>query len=172
MYFCYFVITSPCKRVWPFIKTNFSPLHQRMLCAKFGWYWSSGSCEENLIFNVSVLFHNYLPLKKGMTLYLNKLKSLSPKDALCQVGWNRPSGSEEEDENVKSLWWQQWPRQGRWTTVQIWLEKLTWAFGSGELKTDWVPYWWICSKQYLLAIIQNGSLKYQLFRKRSYFKRR
>ena len=31
------------------------------------------------------LFCNYLPLKKGMALHLNKLEIMSPKDALCQV---------------------------------------------------------------------------------------
>ena len=37
------------------------------------------------VVNVFSLFHNYLPLDKGLALYLNKLESLSPKDALCQV---------------------------------------------------------------------------------------
>ena len=37
MCFCYFVIISPRKRAWPFIWTNLSPLHIRMLCAKLGW---------------------------------------------------------------------------------------------------------------------------------------
>ena len=31
------------------------------------------------------LFHNYLPLEKGGALHLKKLKSPSPKDALCLV---------------------------------------------------------------------------------------
>ena len=35
--------------------------------------------------NVFLLFRNYLPLEKGMTLHFNKLESPSPKDALCQV---------------------------------------------------------------------------------------
>ena len=84
MYFCYFVIISPWKKVGPFISTNFSPYHSRILRAKFGWNW--------------------------------------------------PSGSGEEDENVKSLrrQWQQWQRQ---TMDKFWSENLTWAFGSGELKT-------------------------------------
>ena len=34
---------------------------------------------------------------------MKKLESPSPKDALCKFGWNWPSGSGEEDENVKSL---------------------------------------------------------------------
>ena len=47
MYFRYFVIISPWDRVGPFIWTNLNPLHPRMLCAKFGWNWPSGSGEED-----------------------------------------------------------------------------------------------------------------------------
>ena len=36
MYFRYFVIISPWKRAWPFIRRNVSPHHPSMLCAKFG----------------------------------------------------------------------------------------------------------------------------------------
>ena len=60
---------------------------------------------------------------------------------LCaKFGWNWPSGSGEEVENVKSL---QTDRQtdgqtdgqtDRQTTNDRWSEKLTWAFSSGELK--------------------------------------
>ena len=48
---------------------------------------------------------------------------------LCD-GWNWPSGSGEEYENVKSL------RQRRhvWNDNDGQLEKLTWAFDSGELQ--------------------------------------
>ena len=50
---------------------------------------------------------------------------------LCaKFGWNWPSGS-GEDENVKSL--RQQGRRPR-TTDKLWSEKLTWAYGSGELK--------------------------------------
>ena len=79
MYFHYFIIISPWERAGPIIWRNLNPLHPKMLCAKFGWNW--------------------------------------------------PSGSREEDENVKSLW-----QQRRRTTDKFWSEKLTWAFGSGELK--------------------------------------
>ena len=82
MYFRYFVIISPWKRAGPCIGTNLNPLHPRMLCAKFGWNW--------------------------------------------------PSGSGEEDENVKSLRQRQ-RQQRRRTTDKFWSERLTWAFGSGEL---------------------------------------
>ena len=53
--------------------------------------------------NLFSLFGNYLPLEKGGALHLNKLESPSPKDALCQVWLNSPSGSGVEDEIVKSL---------------------------------------------------------------------
>ena len=49
------------------------------------------------VFNVFLLFPNYLPLKKDVALHLNKLESPSPRDTLCQIGRNWPSGSEEED---------------------------------------------------------------------------
>ena len=88
MYFCYFVIISPWKRAGAFIWTNLNLLHPRMLCAKFGWNWPSGSGEEDLFFKfvkVFSQFPNYLPLEKGGGLHLNKLEDPSPKDALFQV---------------------------------------------------------------------------------------
>ena len=41
------VVISPWKKAGPFIWTNLNPLHPRMLCAKFGWNWLSGSREED-----------------------------------------------------------------------------------------------------------------------------
>ena len=35
--------------------------------------------------NIFSLFCNYLPLKKGLSLHLNKFESPSPKNALCKV---------------------------------------------------------------------------------------
>ena len=46
IYFRYFVIISPWKRVGPFIWTNLNPHHPSMFCAKFGWNWVSGSGED------------------------------------------------------------------------------------------------------------------------------
>ena len=43
MYFCFFVIISPCKRVWSLICINLNSLYPRMNCVKFGWNWPSGS---------------------------------------------------------------------------------------------------------------------------------
>ena len=46
VYFYYFAIISPCRRVLPFIWTNLNPLPPRMICGKFGWNWPSSSGEE------------------------------------------------------------------------------------------------------------------------------
>ena len=46
MYFHHFLITSPWKRARPFIWKNLNPLYPRMISAKFGWNWPSGSWEE------------------------------------------------------------------------------------------------------------------------------
>ena len=52
----------------------------------------------------------------------------------AKFGWNWPSDSREEEENEKSLRQRRRQRQRR-TTDKLWSEKLTWAFGFGELKT-------------------------------------
>jgi hypothetical protein len=46
IFFLFFVIISPLKRSWPFIWTNLNPLHPRMICAKFDWFWPAGSGED------------------------------------------------------------------------------------------------------------------------------
>ena len=88
--FYIFVITSPLKRTWPFIWTNLNPLHPRIICTKFDWFWLAGSGEEYIFFNFSVflLFRHYLPLETGYPLPLNRFKSPLPKDGLCQV-WSK-----------------------------------------------------------------------------------
>ena len=78
----------PLKKVGPFIWTNLSPdHHQRMHYAKFRLNWPSGSGEDFFLnfVNVFSLYSNYLPLRKGGALHLNKLEFSTPKDALCQV---------------------------------------------------------------------------------------
>ena len=45
MYFPYFVIISPWKRVGTFIWTNLNSHHPRILCVKYGWNRPSGSGE-------------------------------------------------------------------------------------------------------------------------------
>ena len=154
MYFHYFVIISPWKRAGPFIWTNLNPLHPRMLCAKFGWNWLSGSGEEDFLI-LSMFFPyfcNYLPLEKGGALHLNKLESPSPKDALCQVWLNL----------AQWFWRRRWKcekftdrRTDRQTTDDRWSEKLTWAFSSGELKTEEKNSFWLASLKELQLSIQS-----------------
>ena len=63
-----------------------SPLLKDALCQVWlklaRWFWRRRFF--NFV-NVFSLFRNYLPLEEGEALHLNKLKSPSPKDALCQV---------------------------------------------------------------------------------------
>ena len=47
MHFPYFVIIWSLKRLWTFIWRHLNPLCPRILCAKFGWNWLSGSWEED-----------------------------------------------------------------------------------------------------------------------------
>ena len=63
------------------------------------------------------------------------LNSLHPRMLCAKFSWNCPSGSEEEDEKVKTTTTTT-HRQRRRTTDKFWSEKLTWAFGSGELKNS------------------------------------
>ena len=129
---------------WPFIwKTS---LQQRMLCAKFGWFWRRRFLKILLFRNYHIvpslveispvvsLSCYYLNLKTEGPFFWTNLNLLHPRMLSAKFGWNWPSGSAEE-ENVKSLrqchCWQQ-----RRTTDKLWSEKLTWDFGSGELKRD------------------------------------
>ena len=41
--FRYFGIISPWKRTGPFIRTKMNPFYPRIVCAKCGWNWPSGS---------------------------------------------------------------------------------------------------------------------------------
>ena len=111
--------------------------HTRMICAKFGWNWRSGSWEYNAV----LLFCYHLPLEKGVIIDLNKLKSLHPRTLCAEFGLNFLNFVKyfsllsykvwlisvgwygEEDENVNSK-----HTDGR-TEGQ-----LTLSFRSGELK--------------------------------------
>ena len=105
MYFHYFVIISPWKRAGSFIWTNSNPLHLRMLCAKFGWNWLSGSGEEDFWMS-SMYFHYFIiisPWRRVGPFIWTNFNPLHPGILCAKFGWNWPSGSGEEDENVKSL---------------------------------------------------------------------
>ena len=59
---------------WFFIWRNLNPLHPRMLCAKIGWNWLSGSGEEDFL--ISFMYYGYYviisPWKRVGVLQLNK----------------------------------------------------------------------------------------------------
>ena len=61
MFFRYFLIISPWKRAGPFIWISLNPLYPRMLCAKFGWNWPSGSGEEDFKTS-SKCFHSFVTI--------------------------------------------------------------------------------------------------------------
>ena len=86
MYFRYFVIISPWKEVGPFIWINLNSHHPKMLCAKFGYKWPSGSGEED--------FFNFVNV---FSLFRNYLNPLHPRMLCAKSGWNWLSGFEEED---------------------------------------------------------------------------
>ena len=137
-----------------FCKT-LSPFHPGMLLPRLvetdPMVLENGSWEDFLM-----LFRNYLPLEKGMTLYLDKLESPSAKDALCQVllklgkwflrRWKCEITDRQMDRKM---------------TDNRRLEKLTWAFSSGELKSqlqsnfsNWIFGWRFLQKknQYICDI--------------------
>ena len=75
---------------WEFIGSSFEqtgiPFNKGCFCRDYlklaQWFWRRGFF--NFV-DVFLLFHNYLPLDGGGALCLKKLKSPSPKDALCLV---------------------------------------------------------------------------------------
>ena len=102
MYFWYFVI-FPWIRAGLFIWTNLNPFHSRILCANFGWNWSSSFWEELFL----SMYFRYLviisPWKRVGPFIWTNLNSLHPRMLCAKFGWNWAKGSGEEDENGKSL---------------------------------------------------------------------
>ena len=108
-----------------------SPSLKNTLCQVWSklvqWFWRRF---VNFV-NIFPLFCNYLPLRRGVVLHLNKLETPSPKDALCQF-WS------------KLAWWssrRRWKCEkfteghtDRRTKDNRPTEKLTWAFSWGERK--------------------------------------
>ena len=111
MYFRYFIIISPWKWAWPFICSNLNSLHPRMLCAKFGWNWSSGSWEEDE--NVKSLRRRQRPPRRTTDqIWSEKLT--------WAFGWSELI----KDENVTEK-----------RSDDRRSEQLTWALSSVDLKT-------------------------------------
>ena len=118
------------------IWTKLNTLHPRMLCARLGWNWQSGSGEENFL-KVFWLFVRKKRQEKGLTLHLNKIESSSPKDALCQVllklakcFWRRRLNCEKFTDRRTD------GQTAKQTTDDRRSEKLSWAFSSDELKKE------------------------------------
>ena len=115
---------------WIFIWRNLNPLHRRSFVPSLVDFWPCGSGVEDF-WILSMYFCYFViisPWKRAGALICS-----SPKDALCQV-WLKLA---------------QWFWRRRWkckrfmttptttttkTTDKFWLEKLTQAFCSGELK--------------------------------------
>ena len=131
-----------------------------MIYAKFGWNWPSGSGEEDFL-NLSIYFHNFAiisPWKRAGPFIWTNLNPLHLRMLCAKFGWNWSTGSGEEDENVKSLQRRRRQRhRRRRTTDKFWSEKLTWAFGSGELKT-WDSTFLYLSEKYEGYEKQNISI--------------
>ena len=98
MYFRYFASISPWKRTGPCFWTN-----SRILCATFGWNLRSDSGEEDFCLMYFFAISLLSPLGKGWGLSLNKLESLTPKDALC-LAWLKIGQMVMEKKNFK--FWQ------------------------------------------------------------------
>ena len=117
-----------------FIWRNLNPPHPRMLCAKIGWNWLIGSGEENFLI-MSMYFRYFVIIslwKRAGPFIWTNLNPLHPGILCAKFSWNWPSGSGEQDENVKSLQTDGWTdgRTDIQTTDDWWSEK----HSSGELK--------------------------------------
>ena len=131
MYFRYFIIISPQKRAWLLISSSPKDALCQVWLKLALWFLRRRFLK---FVNIFSLFPYYLPLEKGVALHLNKLKSPSPKDALCQV-WLKLAlwflRRSQKYEKFTDRWTDR--RTDRQTDDRR-SEKLTGAFSSGELK--------------------------------------
>ena len=97
------------------------------------WFCRRRFYISSMYFHYFFHYFNYLLWKRVVPFIWTNLNPLYPRMLCAKFGWNWNRGSGEEDENVKSLRRQQQQRRRR-TTDKFWSEKLTWAFGSDELK--------------------------------------
>ena len=78
MDFCYFLIISPWKRAWPFIKIKLTSFYPKMICAKFGWNSPSGSGKKVKDQNVKSLQMDSQVIRKShLSFQLGKRHDLS-----------------------------------------------------------------------------------------------
>ena len=136
MYFYYFVIISPWKKVGPFIWTNLNPLHPRMLCVKVGWNWPSGPGEEDFLIS-SMYFRDFViifPWKRTGPFISTNFSPYHPRMLCVTFVCNWPSGSGEDE--MWKVYRRRDRRTDRQTTDDRWSEKLTWVFSSLELSAQ------------------------------------
>ena len=113
------------------------------------------------------------PLGRTWPYIWTNLNPVQPGILCAKFGWNWPSGCGEEDENVKNLRQRQrrqLQQQRRRTVDKYWSEKLTWAFGLGELKTitDICHCRIICTHVYIFLDFKLNEIK-QTKKHRNYF---
>ena len=84
---------------WFFFEKKLNSLHPRMLCAKFGWNWSS-DCGEKYFF-ISSMYVRYFviisPWKRAGPLIWIKLNLLHTRLLCAKFCWNLLCGSGEEE---------------------------------------------------------------------------
>ena len=91
-------INNFMRMYWFFIWTNLNPLDPRMLCAKFGWNWPSGSGEEDfLISSMYFCYFKIISPWKRVGPFIWTLNPLRPMMLCAKFGWNWHSGSGEGD---------------------------------------------------------------------------
>ena len=110
----YFVVISPWKRAGTFVWTNLNSLYSRMLCVKFGGKLPSGPGEEDFL--ISSMYFRYFVIislwKRAGSFVCINMNPHQPRMLYAKFGWYCPSGSWEEDENVKVH--RQMDGRGRW----------------------------------------------------------
>ena len=88
-----------------FIWRNLNPLRPRMLCAKIGWNWLSGSGEDFLISSMCFLHFVIISTWKRAGLFIwTNLNPLHQRMLCVKFCWNRLSGSGEKDFLISSMY--------------------------------------------------------------------
>lgn len=87
------------------IWTNSNQSHIRKIVHNFRYKGSLCSWERFVKQTALCLFFHITFFWRGHNLSLNRLKSFSSKDALCQDGWNWQIDSSVEVENIKVTLW-------------------------------------------------------------------
>ena len=136
------------------IWTSLNSLYPKMLNAKFGWNWPSGSGEED--FWISSMFVRYFviisPWKRAGPFIWTNSNPLYPRMHCAKFGcWNWSSGSGEEDFWISSMYfhyfviitpWKR-ARSSIWTEFnsfhpRVHCDKFEWNWPSGFGEEDYL----------------------------------